>query len=246
MHHKRLVFSGTTGTLLVLMSITTLEAQVELNGNVSITNDYTFRGISQTLQEPAVQGGLDLAGPAGFYAGVWGSSVNFGEDLESGARAQMELDVYGGIATSFAGFDLNLGGLLYAYPGAASARGYDFYEVYGRVARTFGPLVMGMDGAWSPDFFAGSGTGLFGGLDLSIGIPNTPLSIDGAIGHQLIQDNETWGTPDYTSWSINTSTQFIGLGLGLGFTGTNLDEASCFGGSDLCKTRFVVNVNRGL
>src|SRR5688500_15812419 len=63
-----------------------------LTGNVGITTDYAFRGISQTLREPALQGGVDLTGPAGMYAGIWGSSLNFGEDLEAGPRAQVEVD----------------------------------------------------------------------------------------------------------------------------------------------------------
>ena len=31
----------------------------EFSGNVSVGTDYVFRGYSQTLEEPTVQGGLD-------------------------------------------------------------------------------------------------------------------------------------------------------------------------------------------
>ena len=63
----------------------------DLPGKVSamatVTTDYYFRGISQSTDgspSPAVQGSLDYALPIlvdslGFRAGVWGSSVEFGD-----------------------------------------------------------------------------------------------------------------------------------------------------------------------
>lgn len=41
--------------------------------NLSGTSDYVFRGISQTDNDPTLQGGFDL-GYGIFYAGVWASS----------------------------------------------------------------------------------------------------------------------------------------------------------------------------
>src|SRR5690606_26058867 len=135
---------------------------------------YTYRGISQTLEEPAIQGGIDASLPEGLYVGVWGSSVNFGEDLAGGARAQVELDAYGGIAQSVAGFDVDLGGIYYAYPGAGESRNYNFFELAASLGRALGPVSAGLSGAWSPDFYAASGTGLYGAGSLSFGVPNTP------------------------------------------------------------------------
>ena len=57
---------------------------------MAITSDYVYRGISQTLEEPALQGGFDVGTAFGGYLGVWGSSVNFGEDLGVGPRAQAQ------------------------------------------------------------------------------------------------------------------------------------------------------------
>ncbi len=34
-------------------------ASAEITGNVALTSDYKFRGISQTDESPAIQGGLD-------------------------------------------------------------------------------------------------------------------------------------------------------------------------------------------
>jgi uncharacterized protein (TIGR02001 family) len=220
--------------------------EVEVSGNVAIASDYAFRGISQTLEKPAVQGGFDVSAPFGLYLGMWGSSVNFGEDLDSGARAQMELDIYGGIAPSVGGFDLDLGLLYYAYPGAFSGFDYNFLEVYGGVAREVGAVTAGLTGAFSPDYFGASGTGLFGGVTLGAVLPSAPVAVEGSVGRQSIEDNDAWGTPNYTVWSVGVSTDLLGSTLGATVTGTDLSQADCFGGSDLCKTRVIVSLSRAL
>ncbi len=244
------VLSGIAGaSVFALLSTAATPAsaqEVEFSGNVAITSDYAFRGISQTLEQPAVQGGLDAAGPFGLYAGVWASSINFGEDLDGSDRAQMELDFYGGIAPSAGGFDFDLGLLYYAYPGALSGLDYNFLEAYAGVAREVGPVSVGLNGAYSPDFFAASGTGLFGSVSASVGLPSAPISVDGSVGRQTIEDNIAFGTPDYTVWSVGLSAEVYGLGVGGAVTGTDLSESDCFGGSDLCKTRVILNVSRAL
>jgi uncharacterized protein (TIGR02001 family) len=244
------VMSGVIAASGVLfLSAVAAEAQtpeIELTGNVSIASDYAFRGISQTLEEPAVQGGLDLAFPMTLYAGTWGSSVNFGEDLEGGDRAQMELDFYGGFAPSIAGFDLDVGAIYYWYPGAAESRSYDFYELYGGVGRTVGPVGLGASVAFSPDFFAASGDGLWLGGEASVGIPGTPLTLDGSIGQQTIEINENFGTPDYMAWTAGVGAEVFGVDLGATVAGTDLDEDDCFGGMELCSTRVILSVGRGM
>jgi uncharacterized protein (TIGR02001 family) len=221
--------------------------ELEVSGNVAITSDYAFRGISQTLEKPAVQGGFDVGAPFGLYFGMWGSSVNFGEDdLAIGGRAQMELDVYAGIAPEIGGFALDLGMLYYAYPGAFSGYDYNFLELYGGIGREVGPVSTGLTGAYSPDFFAASGTGLFGAITLGAEVPGTPVALEGSLGRQSIEDNDAFGTPDYTVWSLGLSTDLFGSTLGAMVTGTDLSESECFGGSDLCKARVIVSLSRAL
>jgi len=237
--------SGVALSAVFLLFAGLAEAQeVEVSGNVLIGSDYTFRGISQTLEQPAIQGGLDLSGPSGTYLGVWGSSINFGEDLASGPRAQVEMDVYGGIAPSAAGFDFDIGALYYTYPGSASDLNYNFLELYGGAAREIGPTEVGVFAAYSPDFFAASGTGVFLEASASAGVPGTPLSVMGSFGRQTIEDNDAFGTPDYNTWMVETSLNLIGLDLGASVVGTSISESDCFGGDTLCGTRFIVSMGR--
>ena len=46
-------------------------------GNVGFVSDYVFRGISQTQNHPAIQGGFDYNHASGFYVGTWASNVGW-------------------------------------------------------------------------------------------------------------------------------------------------------------------------
>ncbi len=63
----------------------------DFSANVGVFSDYTFRGISQTGDEPAAQGGIDYsldtgAEGVGLYLGVWGSNVDFSDGDEAWLR----------------------------------------------------------------------------------------------------------------------------------------------------------------
>lgn len=78
-----------------------------ISANVGVVSDYRFRGISQSNEEPALQGGVDYAHDSGVYLGLWGSSVEFGD-------ASAEIDLYGGWGGSFNAVDVKFGGVYYA------------------------------------------------------------------------------------------------------------------------------------
>ena len=66
-----------------------------VTGNVAVTSDYMFRGLTQTWGGPAVQGGFDLTLANGFAAGTWASSVS--DKTYPGAA--LELDLYASYGT---------------------------------------------------------------------------------------------------------------------------------------------------
>lgn len=47
-------------------------------GSVAATTDYRFRGVSQSSNNPAIQGGFTINHESGAYLALWGSSVDFG------------------------------------------------------------------------------------------------------------------------------------------------------------------------
>ena len=110
-----------------LLSISSLGfSAVSLSGNVALTSDYVWRGMTQNAGDPSISGGFDLEDDSGFYLGAWAANVASGDT--SGATGSLELDGYLGYAGSFnddAGYDI--GYIAYTYPNYDS---WDFEEVY--------------------------------------------------------------------------------------------------------------------
>ena len=79
MSSKHIGTACATGALLIASLATTTQARAEgesphsFTANVALTTNYMFRGISQTGNGPAVQGGFDYSyKPLGLYAGRLG------------------------------------------------------------------------------------------------------------------------------------------------------------------------------
>lgn len=101
-------------------------ASAQLTGNVNVTNNYVWRGLTQSINEAAVQGGLDYAADSGFYVGTWVSNVSYdSDDVYS-----YEHDLYAGFAGETNGIAWDVGYLYYNYDENA---GFDFGEIYGTV-----------------------------------------------------------------------------------------------------------------
>ena len=50
------------------------------SANIGAVSNYMWRGVSQTQDGPAVQGGLDYAHSSGFYLGTWASNVDWNNE----------------------------------------------------------------------------------------------------------------------------------------------------------------------
>ncbi len=86
-------------------------AAAELSGNAAIASNYIWRGVSQTTDQAAGQGGLDWGHDSGIYAGTWVSNVDF-----SGLGDGYEMDVYAGYSGEVDGFGYDVGVISYQYP----------------------------------------------------------------------------------------------------------------------------------
>jgi hypothetical protein len=67
------------------------------SGSATITSEYIFHGISETDDNPAVQGSFQYSHPVGFYAGVWGSNV-----ADYVSEGSVEIDLYAGFMKEIA------------------------------------------------------------------------------------------------------------------------------------------------
>jgi uncharacterized protein (TIGR02001 family) len=104
------------------VSMAAEESPHSFTANVGLYSQYIFRGLTQTNEEPAIQGGFDYAysGPVTFYLGTWGSNISWLRDGGSyNAGGSLELDIYGGLKGNFGASDFtwDVGYLYYWYPG---------------------------------------------------------------------------------------------------------------------------------
>jgi uncharacterized protein (TIGR02001 family) len=229
-------------------------AAADITGNVGLTSDYVFRGISQTNEHPAVQGGFDYSHSSGAYAGVWASNGDF----EDGDEAYTEVDLYAGMAGKVGDLGWKFGGIYYNYPGVSDSSNlnYDYWEVGPTLTYPVGPATASLLVLWSPNFYNETGKGLYSELGLSAPIGPAELSaplgqftLGGTFGHQDIERNAKFGTPDYNNWSVYASTTVAGVGLKLAYTDTELSKSECFGGGsfgDWCGGRAVFSVSKAL
>ena len=82
--------SQSLGALVLMASASIAHAQ--LSGTVTAVSDYNLRGITQTADDPALQGSIDWAADSGLYLGAWASNIDFGNSFD----ADIEVDLYAG------------------------------------------------------------------------------------------------------------------------------------------------------
>ena len=129
--------------LLMVGILISIPSYASVSANVAFASDYIWRGMTQS-DGPAISGGFDYAADNGFYAGIWGSNVNFNDGAGS------ELDYYFGYGFEVAGVGVDLGYVAFVYP--ENNTGLDFEEIVlglsmGDLGLTF---ALGQDGA--PDY----------------------------------------------------------------------------------------------
>ena len=199
-----------------------------VTGNVAIVSDYRFRGISQTFEQPAIQGGIDYAHASGFYLGNWNSSVSGLSYADSGG---IEMDFYGGFKKAFGDFGFDVGLLQYYYPGAKAAgtEKYDTLEAY--VAGSWKWLTLKYSLTMTDWFGVNSvSTGTANGdsegsgyLELNASYEIAPkLTLVGHIGQQTVKN---YGHLDYVDYKIGATYDMSGWLLGAAYVDTDADPA---------------------
>lgn len=186
-------FSGTCIAALVVIGAAGAARSQEVAGNVALTSDYVFRGVSQTQENPAISAGVD-ATFGSFYAGGWASNVDFGDDTDA------EVDLYGGWRSELSGWAVDLGGVAYLYAGQPDGADYDYVELKAAASRAVGPATLGVAAYWSPDFFGASedeATYLEANAAFS---PAERWTLSGAVGRQWVSSDL-----DYTTWNAGAA-----------------------------------------
>jgi len=109
-------------TLCIMVGISHFAvAAGEWAGNIGLTSNYIWRGVTQTNDDAAIQGGIDYTAASNWYAGVWTSSLGGGNSYE--------VDWYGGYRGKLGNIPFDAGVTYYQYPIQGS--GSNFLEIQG-------------------------------------------------------------------------------------------------------------------
>lgn len=170
----------------------------------SFTNDYIYRGISQSAGDPAVQGYIEATHKL-LYAGGWASSVDFGKQRKRAGNLQesanLELSPYAGIRPQWQGISFDFGAAYYVYPDSFPSGEFDYVEFDAAADYTWFDMLS-FHGVvwWSPD--ESTTDGELQGTELTVSyvlqkVWGMSPTVSAVIGRQ-------WGEGDdetYTYWN---------------------------------------------
>ena len=214
-------------------------ALADISANVTLASDYAFRGVSQTDNQFAIQGGFDWASDMGIYLGTWASNVD-SQFFGGATDPQIELDLYGGYANELSnGFGYDIGYLRYQYPGGSD---FNTNEIYGVLS------YKGFSGSvnYSDELnFVGSDSSAWywkaayeHTFPYEIGFS---AHAGYSAGDAFSDDDALGGT--YTDWSLGLSKNLAGVDLGLVYTDNNVSKSDC-GGTNVCEAKLIATIGK--
>ena len=184
--------------LLMAVGFASAHAQAQVTGNLGLTSDYRFRGISQSQNAPAVQGGVDYAHSSGLYVGNWNSSVSSdvytnGSGVESDLYAGFKKDIYNGLT-------IDVGSYNYFYPRATNgtSTNFDTNELF--VGLGYGPVSVKYSQSLSNYFgTANSKNSQYFQADVAQPLPyiSKNLSLLAHAGRTEVNNNSSLNYTDY-------------------------------------------------
>jgi len=199
--------------------------KIRITGEASLVTDYVFRGISQSDENPAIQGGIDARFPNRMYAGIFATNVKklWGNVYSQvGDEENFEYDLYLGYNDDF------------------SVKGHSVKYDIGLIRYGFDPDPD--DLTWS-EAYVGFGWGGFT-TKVSTAISGAPMGeyIEAAyrgnfidlfdyrvhIGHYFL-NRTVRGFDEYTDMSAGISKSFGQISLGLTYFRNDRDGRARFG-----------------
>lgn len=215
----------------------TSASDFSLDGDVALTSDYRFRGISQSNTDAALQGSINLNHVSGAHAGVWGSSIDFNDDED----ATIELDYTAGYTFAVSDVAVDVGYIYYTYPNDGSNDNNDYGEVY--AAAAWKGVEAGVN--WTDDGYAKSGkaTYVFAGYSHQFGI----VTVGAQVGETFL-DTATFenGDDQYFNFEVSaTVTLLEKLDVEVAYVGTDLSKKD-IGGLNWAEDAAVATVTLNL
>ena len=207
----------------------------EWSANAAMTSNYIWRGLTQTENEAAVQGGIDYSHESGFYVGTWASNVNYG----AGDVYSYEHDIYAGFAFDTGDVSWDFGYLYYNYDSEAE---FDFGEVYGSVGiGAFSAtlyVLANTEADEGPDQDFGFGQAFYGSLNYGFTVGNG-VDVGLHLGYHDGDFAEAFNGNEKGYYDYNIS--FSKDGFSFMISDTNVKGGAAEGGYDNDQMKFVVS-----
>lgn len=235
---------------------------------VTLTSDYVFRGISQTNNNAAVQGYVELQMLDWFYINVWASNQNWADNfLGLGGSSSLEVDFSGGLRHTWGSFTLDVGGIYYAFPGNTDIFGvspddFNYWEIYAKPSYALTDwFTVGMALNWTSDMYASSTDGTALSINAkaytaSIAGSDFGAYVSGEFGHQWLDDTFFTYTPPfgvfavgisgYNWWNVGVGVTYKAATLDLRYSGSDLNEFECatlIGKNTACGDKFIASLS---
>ena len=201
-----------------------------ITGNFGIYSQYVFRGVSQTNEKPAVQGGFDLAHKSGLYVGTWLSNISWLSDANPAVSASLEWDMYGGYKYAFNDdWGIDVGVLYYYYPGSyvSGATKPNTTELYVAGSWKWASLKYSHS---VDDTFAVPNSKNSWYLDLSANYPiNDVWTLNAHVGRQEYKGStngiNNGDFLNYTDWKLGVTWLVAGYNVGAYYSDTNAKDS---------------------
>lgn len=215
--------------------------------NVGLASEYSYRGISQSDNDPALSGGIDYSHASGLYLGTWVSTISWLEDAGVYADSKVEVDLYGGFKFEVApDLVVDLGVLRYEYPGdeVAGTTSPNTTEVYGALNYKMVSLKYSHSTTNLFGFADSKGSGyleLNANVDIAEG---TQLNLH--VGKQTVK-NVAADAADYTDYKLGVTKDFGFASGSIAYvktSGNATDAAKGTAFEDWFKGRGVVTISK--
>ena len=189
----------------------------DLTGTFDITSNYMFRGLSNSNNLPAFQGGLTYTfSSTGVYFNIWGSNVNFSDT--QGNTATVEIDTIVGITNPLGehfSYDISLD--RYNYPKSSSS--------YSELIANAKWYFLKAQVSFSSNVYGVHHNGTYYNLGFTYDVPPPWLlqieniNVSGGIGHYSMQ--RSGGLSSYNDYNLNLNKTLGNYILTLGWTDTS-------------------------
>jgi uncharacterized protein (TIGR02001 family) len=220
--------------------------------SITGTSDYVFRGISQTDNDPTIQGSVGV-GYGIFYAGWWGSGLDF--DAAGYVDSQVEMDWSAGIKPTWGPLTFDFGVIYYTYPGGipAGLTQLNYLEYKAGVSGSpFANATLGATVYFSDDSFGETGQvwtveGTAAYTFQAVG-PFTP-TVSGLVGHVEANDASyvTFnGFDSYTYWNAGLALAVDKLTFDFRYWDTDAPSSAVSCVNSYCDSRFVFSATVAL